>query len=274
MKKIISVLLICVFFVGATVSSFAAARVDVLPAGIQMAQKDPGPELIFPGRATSSSSPLSIFDVTAVQRHLAEIEPVAEPLTKNADFDGDGAITVFDATNMQRKLADMSYQCIVTADPSYLSGELAENSGEQGDTTDQMPVDLEAYNEICMDIGTFGHFPTENMTYQPVQAAVITSREQYFSFLEAYTLAFDDDFFQDNALLVVLRNDYLYNNVNTVESASIEDGRLCVNVKIVREKDPFELISLDATYCLIAKVSRADIAAVNSVTVATHIEEV
>lgn len=133
---------------------------------------------------------VNVADVTCIQKHISQIENISDSQLKAADFDGNGLIDITDATEIQKMLANIDYQSIVKPDNSYQNVRY-EYVKEAVFTN---PIDTKLLER------DFDYFDGRKLDVDGWY--LIKSADEYYDLFGYYRPYFDDNFFEENALLM------------------------------------------------------------------------
>ena len=282
MKKIVSIILTVVFMTSLfAVTVYAVSQDETGEDFIDNAATEPDNatnpeestettkihvEFIRPGRVTMWYGAVNIEDVTAIQRYLAGLTYLEDSYLDAADFDGDGVVSITDATNIQRKLAALSYNCVVYPDDNYLS--TFEFSNETENTfSDEYKIEYVMIDE-CAKNNPFGIISLDT---NETEVVVIHSREEFFALFDAYSPYFDDEFFEENALVVFLRGeDEFIDDYSSyvVDYIGVNNNELSLNVnRMSYENRNWYVDVIPYTYFAIYQVKKEDVTGITTINV-------
>jgi len=207
--------------------------------------------IIIPGDADGDNQ-LTIKDATVIQKHIAKLKLVDDPYClKCMDFNGDGKINIKDATQIQKNIAKLPYNCVVK--PEELNNYNVSTSDEVTLGTN-IPFQhmLNARNAIL-----FSPDNNENST-----TAIINSAGQFYKMFDRYSLYFDNEFFKENSLIVILRYDSIWNIERIVDSITRSGDTMQIGLT---QKIPEVGLDALAYWHLFCSVKKADVQDVKNI---------
>ncbi|HAM05772.1 MAG TPA: hypothetical protein DCP72_01130 [Ruminococcaceae bacterium] len=165
----------------------------------------------------------SVSDITALQLQLGGNGTISGTALEHIDFNGDGAFNVNDITELQKMVAGTEYTCYQKTDSSYKNIPMRYyvydyNGNSKGDIIEYETIDTPENYIMTVD----------EMRRNSVKGiSLITSKEQFVDLFKAESPEFDDEFFKDNALFVMLtaRDWYDYTGIN---SFALDGNKLIV----------------------------------------------
>ena len=193
---------------------------------------------------------ITVEDVTYLQKVLTKLIANDEINNYMADFNGDGKININDATNIQRMLLNMDYDCFIKPDYGYLETVYDENP--QSDCE----IPAERIMENMWKGLTETDLPYDNYdtTY------LVTSKNQFFAVTNHYSPSFDDEFFEENALIIRFKEEWCFEYFNSITKIEYENNTLYVTTK--REfigDDPNSVSPVNPTWNIIYSIKKSDI---------------
>lgn len=200
---------------------------------------------------------LNIEDVTAFQRFIAGLLGESDVDLSVADFNGDGKININDATEIQRKLAGLKYNGYIVPDDGYLVSDI---SGKN----DELALDEECiigYDDIIRERNNGEYFNSS----APEGVALITTPGQFYSLFGCCSPEFDEEFFKNNAAVVVLKRENDWQYENSISYIGVKDKTLLVGVDNVYTGDGSIALPAAPLWCLISRIDKADAEGVDSI---------
>ena len=170
-----------------------------------------------------ASTVVDVSDVTTLQMQLAGYNVMQGGTLDMADFNGDGTFDVNDVTETQRMLAGFEYKCFVKADESYLDYNFVHREAYI-DEDNPCKIDYEILydcnnliftNEFCNQHGGGSYF--------------IKNKDEFFSVFNVYSPIFNDEYFEENALYIILQYNNNYVNEYDVTAMAVEGNTLYVD---------------------------------------------
>ena len=165
---------------------------------------------------------VDVSDVTTLQMQLAGYDVMEVGALDMADFNGDGKFDVNDITDAQRMVAGLDYDCFMFADESYLDIECVWNTKS----------DSEEYREIEFEQVYYGNNKIFENLYADeteYERYLVKSKEEFYSIFNVYFPAFDDEFFEEYALYVMLEYDNHYGDEYYASKIGVDSNQLCVD---------------------------------------------
>ena len=164
---------------------------------------------------SNSDGELNIRDATALQKYCAKMGKVDKLV---ADFNGDLKINVRDATDIQKKLAGLKYTCrreLYPVTSIYINFDEA--------------VVLEATTDYAGPFSTgelnlITNADGENLNY----ANVFNTVEEFEAFFGKTLDRYNEEFFENNALVYVYRSHFSSSHTWTPERVTFANGVLYV----------------------------------------------
>lgn len=206
----------------------------------------------MPGDVDSSKN-VDINDASLIQMHIANVKSIDEEGLKVADYDGDGVVSINDATSIQEMLANYEdYKCVCTADEAYTK--YTELYGTPPKNCEKIE-----YKELINDKNVVLSSRVSDGLY----VALIRSEEEFFGLFKAYSPDFDDEFFEENALVVWLAQNFRCRIEQTLRYVGVKDDVLYIEVETVeilqeRNESP-------SYWQLFCKVNKDDVSGVENI---------
>lgn len=248
MKKIITLLLAFTLIASAFVTSNAVGEKDYVFYDLG--------EIRGEGKT-------DIRDVTALQKYLAGALSEDDIILAVADVNGDGNVDITDATTLQKYLAGY----YVSTYPQYPDNKY-----------------LAAENNYSFEIASDDEIKSEELINTERQkvllrprrgVALVTSTEEFISFTNNYSTSFDDEFFEENALIFGCFEEYMSCSIRyKISSVGVSGNTLKVNVYEYYDQDQTEynyqideyggVYMVPLEWYMVYRVDKSDIADVDN----------
>lgn len=201
---------------------------------------------------------VDVSDITALQLQLVGKEVITGEPLEYTDFDGDGSFNVNDVSELQKKVSGADFECYQIMDSSYKN----------------IPKSSAFYNNdgktkgIVIESETVCYTDDYIMTVDDIKKDsaqgyfLITSKEQFCDLFKAESAEFDDEFFKDNALFVMLKVMDVYDDIG-VNNFTVDGNKLLV---YDYEVDTFWEYGKDCCKNKIFKLNKADVENITEIT--------
>ncbi|MGN0487835.1 MAG: dockerin type I repeat-containing protein [Ruminococcus sp.] len=212
---------------------------------------------------TNCDKKRDINDATKIQQYIAGIIPADNGVLIGGDVNGDGETDIRDVTKIQKALlnnlyisypADKFPRYEITWDPITISQDNVIDS-------QVLYVEDEAYPSVHTNSGGMFTF-----------ASIIRNKEELASFTKCHSPELDDEFFEENSLIVahIYAEDSMeLDFAPSLENIKVEGNTLTVGIGKFKKEgyypfgDGFEYYL--PMWCIINKVSKEDVSAVDNI---------
>ena len=166
---------------------------------------------------------VDVSDVTTLQMELAGYEVMEVGALDMADLNGDGNFDVTDVTETQKMIAGLDYECFITADESY-------NNLTTEKRTDSIPEESKIEFERLYRLNNTIY---DSFNWQEGKQGefLIKSKEEFYSVFGVYSPVFDDKFFKENALYIILKFDNFYGNEYEITDMGVNGNIIYIDRK-------------------------------------------
>lgn len=205
-----------------------------------------------------SSNTVDVSDITALQLQLAGKEVITGESLKHTDFDGDGSFNVNDVSELQKMISGADFECYQKMDSSYKNIPKSRASYNYTGETKGVVIKSE---KICY---TDDYIMTvDDIKRDSAQGYfLITSKEQFCDLFKAESSEFNDEFFKENALFVMLKAMDVYDDIG-VNNFTVDGNTLLV---YDYEVDTFSKYGEICCKNKIFKLNKADIENITEIT--------
>lgn len=205
-----------------------------------------------------SNNKVNVSDITTLQLQLAGEEVITGELLEHTDFDGDGSFDINDVSELQNMISGVDFECYQKMDSSYKN--IPQSRASYNYTGETKGVVIES-EKICY---TDDYIMTVDDTKRDSVKGyfLITSKEQFCDLFKAESPEFEDEFFKDNALFVMLKVMDVYDDIG-VNNFTVDGNKLLV---YDYEVDTLWEYGKDCCKNKIFKLNKADIENVTEIT--------
>jgi len=210
---------------------------------------------IYPGDADGNCK-IDVNDVTNIQKYVANSIADEEMCLPCSDINGDGKINIKDATETQRKIVGLDYNCFVYPDEEYLH---TDGCIKPEGFSDKHKIDFER-------IYTSRDYISGIPFRQNSGVSLITNPGEFMSLMGYYYECFDDEYFEEKALIMAFGqayDDQIEFSVNTV--GIVDNGLYVDTVSKFMGDDPTLGMPTAPKWIMIYSVNKSDIENVNRI---------
>ena len=205
---------------------------------------------------------VDVSDVTTLQMQLAGYDVMQGGTLDMADFNGDGDFDVVDVTEAQKMLVGLDYNCFLTESKTYLEYNFArrddyiaeDNPNKINYETLYDCNNLIFTNYYCSELGGNSY--------------LIKNKDEFFSVFNVYSPIFNDEFFEENALYVILEFNNSYVTDYDVTAMAVEGNTLYIDKKYVY---PNPVGAMPTAWHVIYKIKKSDIQNVDTISSKTNV---
>ena len=172
------------------------------------------------------------------------------------DFNGDGHFDVSDVTETQKMIAGLDYDCAFKADENFKNEKEKDTVFERREEplTEEEKIE---YEELC---NWKNLFLTNLECKTHSELYIIRNQNEFYSVFGIYSPNFDDEYFEEYALIAYLIAEPGFNNEYQITAIGAKDNVLYLDYKSTY----YEIQSpMPAYHHLFYKVKQTDVSNVN-----------